>query len=136
MLTFFILSVNTYPVVNTVINGGKIDNSITIGYPLVFLFCSILIYIFTRKSELVFQSKTRSVEYNIEYTFSKKTGEVSFDNIKKVIVKEGSNSDGAITQKLYLITSKGKIPLSLTSDNTTDYDGIAEKINTWLEKHR
>jgi len=60
------------------------------------------------------------VEYIIELAFRKKTGFISLDDVKNIIVRIGGNSDGVINQKLILVTNKNKIPLSLTSDNTTD----------------
>ena len=133
IITTFLIGINVVFLVPEIIKNSFSDSGMIWSLGSTIFFGSIMIYIFTRKSEIVFCATKGVVYYKIQRTFTEDIGQVKLAQVEKIQVISSGVDPKTERLALNLHGDSPQIFLSLTGDNVSDWEGLMIEINQWLD---
>ena len=133
MLSLGLIGVNVFILLRKLVLGHQVETGMWVSVALTLLFGGIVARVMTRRSDIRFDAKQGQVVYRIDGFWRTKSGTLPLEEVQEAWV-QSLGSEPETTYKLMLSIDDGVMPLSLTRDNITDCDALAETVNKWLQQ--
>jgi hypothetical protein len=93
----------------------------------------LLFVLLSEKSKLVFDADTRRLSWTRRVGFFQRSGEIPFEEIEHVVVREAPDSEStAPSQRILLLTRNGEMPLTVSYSQSNMHAANAEILRLFL----
>lgn len=115
-------------------HAGTIQENIFFGQAAAAITLLLVAVVFFDNTSFVFDRNRRQLIWKWRTVFSRRSGSVSFDAIKSIVIQGITDSDDVRSLRVAVVTDKETLPLSksYTGSGNGQMVKIAEKLNQWV----